>query len=62
MAKQRRWWPKQYAGMQQAYPAASADTVRVYQGEMGLLAQKLLDLVQMQGAQFRYWMSSTLWS
>ena len=50
---QRRWWPKQYAKMQQTYPAASGTTVQVYQEEMGLLAQQLLDLVQTRLAQKR---------
>lgn len=42
----RRWWPKQYARMQQTYPIASNTTVQVYQEEMGLLARQLLDLVR----------------
>jgi hypothetical protein len=50
---QRRWWPKQYTRMQQAYPAACSTIVQVYQEEMGLLAQQLLDLVQTRLAQKR---------
>jgi len=49
----RRWWPKQYARMQQSYPTASNTTVQVYQEEMGLLARQLLDLVQTRLAQKR---------
>jgi transposase len=49
----RRWWPKQYARMQQSFPTACNTTVQVYQEEMGLLALQLLDLVQTRLAQKR---------
>ena len=50
---QRRWWPKQYARMQQSYPTACPAVVQAYHEEMGLLAQQLLFLVQTRLAQKR---------
>ena len=50
---QRRWWPRQYARMQETYPVASETTVQVYQEEMELLAQQLLELVQTRLTQKR---------
>ena len=49
----RRWWPKQYARLKRPQPEASVETVQVYQEEMVLLAEQLLNLVRTNRSQKR---------